>query len=42
MATDDTTVMVEVVGSMPEVTGVDLGTIPTDDAAMVVEVVGSV
>ena len=32
--------VVEVVGSIPEVTGVDLETIPADDTAVVVEIVG--
>ena len=38
----DATMVVEVVGTIPEVTDVDLETIPTDDVAVVVEVVGSV
>ena len=41
-AVGDATVVVEVVGTIPEVTGVDLETIPTDDDAVVVEVAGSI
>ena len=41
-AVSDATMVVEVVGNIPEVTDVDLETIPTDDTAVVVEVVGSI